>query len=253
MLGIFDSGLGGLTITKALRDMLPQERIIYVADQQFSPYGTKDAFEINQRAEAITQFLIAQGSSTVVIACNTATVAAIDSLRRQFPHTKFVGVEPAIKPAAQATHKGRIAILATSNTLQSHRLTQLTNKFAPHSQISLHALPRWVQLVEQGDIASRESSRQVRQDITAQNIHLAQAIVLACTHYPFLTPHIRQHAPGVTIFDPTLAVAQQVENIHTTDSRQPALSLYTTGDAQLASPAVTRLLGTPSKVESVTI
>src|ERR1035437_2580251 len=155
-IGVFDSGVGGLSVLHHIRQTLPDERLIYVADSGHVPYGDKSPSYIEQRSHALTRFLIGQGADAIVIACNTATAAAAASLRRQFS-IPIVGMEPAVKPAVAATQSGVVGVLATIGTLESARFAALLERYAGEVQIVTQGCPGLVEQVEKGELHSTET------------------------------------------------------------------------------------------------
>ncbi len=208
--GAFDSGLGGLSILRAVRARLPHEDLIYVADAGYLPYGEKTVAEIQTRALTVSEFLIAQGAKAILVACNTATAAAIELLRERLP-VPFVGVEPAIKPAVSMTRSGRIGVLATGATTGSVRLGNLLRRFGHSVEIIVQPCPGLVEQVEAGLAGSDETRRMVEgyvQPLVARGI---DTLVLGCTHYPFLEQAIRAAAgPSVTLLDTGEPVAREL-------------------------------------------
>lgn len=254
MIGIFDSGLGGISILKELLTILPKQNYIYVADQAHLPYSNKSKMYIFDRARIISQYLIEQGSTTVVIACNTATVSSINKLRKLFPTTKFVGTEPAIKPIALLAGSKQALVLATDHTLQSRQLKRLCDLYAPHTKIKLQSMPHWVALVESGYIKGKNVESQVKKDIESSDIDSASVIVLACTHYIFLKAMIEKIIPGVKILEPSHAIAKQVKRVHTSSSTpNPSISIITTKNAKNLISALPRLLSVSTKIKSIQI
>lgn len=246
-IGVFDSGVGGLSVLRHIRRTLPDERLIYVADSGHVPYGDKSPEYIGQRALAITQFLIEQGADAIVIACNTATAAAASLLRSQFS-LPIVGMEPAIKPAVAATRSGVVGVLATTGTLESARFAALLEKYAGHVRIVTQGCPGLVEQIERGDLDG-EQTRALVQRYSAPLLEAgADTLILGCTHYPFLSALIAELAgPAVTLVDTGEAVARQLQRrvqdeLPMRPARGDAASLYfTSGDAAQASAIMTAL------------
>lgn len=209
--GIFDSGVGGLSVMREVRRLLPAEHLHYVADSLHVPYGNKSPDFILQRSRSLTQFLLAKGCKAIVIACNTATVAAAASLREEFPGLPIIGMEPAVKPAVLATAKGVVGVLATVGTLQSAQFAALLDKFAASVRVITQPAPGLVECVEAGALdapATRELVAEFVRPLVAAGVDV---IVLGCTHYPFLRPLIQEMAgPGITLIDTGAAVARQL-------------------------------------------
>ncbi len=209
-IGIFDSGSGGLSVYRELVKVLPEEHFIYFADNAHCPYGEKTAEYIQQRARFITDFLLAKGADIIVVACNTATAAAISTLRAEYPSISFVGMEPAVKPAALGTKTGVIGVLATAGTLKGSKYLNTRGQYEDDVRIVEHVGQGFVELVEQGLLDGPETEATVRASLQPLLDQGADTVVLGCTHYPFLRPVIARIAgPGVQIIDPAPAVARQ--------------------------------------------
>ena len=209
-IGIFDSGAGGLSVLKEIRKALPSGHFIYYADNANCPYGEKSAEFIRERARTITQLLLDRGAQAVVVACNTATGAAITDLRATFD-IPFIGMEPAVKPAALGTRSGVIGVLATAGTLKASKYLNTKGLYADGVRIEEHVGEGFVQLVERGELDGPEVERTVRASLQPLLDAGADTIVLGCTHYPFLRPVIERLAgPSVQIIDPAPAVARQL-------------------------------------------
>lgn len=190
-IGIFDSGVGGLSVAKAIRARLPNESLHYVADQQFNPYGEQDREIIAERSSRVVEFLLDKGCKAIVVACNTATVNAIETVRGRYD-VPFIGVEPGVKPAAERTRSGVIGVLATSQTLGSHSYKSLKRRFATDLDVVEQACPAFVRLVEQGQLTGDEVSQAVESYVTPLLDGGADQIVLGCTHFSFLTTGIEE-------------------------------------------------------------
>jgi glutamate racemase len=192
-IGVFDSGVGGLSILRAVRSALPAEELIYVADTGYLPYGEKPVAFIQQRATAISEFLQARGAKAILVACNTATATAIDHLRQRF-ELPFIGVEPAVKPAAALTRSGVIGVLATGATTASVRLGSLLQRFASGVEVIVQPCPGLVEKVEAAQCETAETLALVQSYVAPLVARGADTLVLGCTHYPFLEPAIRAAA-----------------------------------------------------------
>lgn len=212
-IGVFDSGVGGLSILRALRQHLPHESLIYVADNAYLPYGARSQEEIQKRLLRITEHFLARGIKALVVACNTATAAAIDSLRARFSDLILVGVEPAIKPACQQTRSGVVGVLATEYTVESVRFQRLIEQYAQGTQIIAQGCPGWVEFVESGNDNISVAQACVRPQIERLIAAGADVLVLGCTHYPFLETAIRSIAPDITILETGIPVARQLERL----------------------------------------
>ncbi len=214
MIGVFDSGSGGLSVLKEIIRLLPDEQYVYFADNAFCPYGEKTAAEIRSRAHVITDRLLAEGAGIIVVACNTATAAAIADLRESYPDIPFIGMEPAVKPAAIGTRTGVIGVLATAGTLKGSKYLNTKGKYEDDVKIVEHVGQGFVELVEACDLDSPKAEEIVRESVTPLLAECADTIVLGCTHYPFLAPVIQRIAgDDVTVIDPAPAVARQTVNV----------------------------------------
>lgn len=251
-IGVFDSGVGGLSVLRAIRDALPHEALLYVADSGHAPYGHKSPAFVQARAEHIVRFLLAQGAKAVVVACNTVTGLSISQLREAFPQTLLVAIEPAVKPAAALTRSGTVGIVATHNTVTSPGLARLIAAHAHGIRVLAHACPGWVERVELGDFDSPEALAAVRQHVQPLLDQGADVLALGCTHYPFFRPLIEQVVgPDVHILDPAPAVARELSRrlleagVHNTGTQPRAASGWTSGPLQATAPVLARLWGHP--------
>src|SRR5688500_4882553 len=209
-IGIFDSGVGGLSVLLEVRRELPHEDLLYVADSAHAPYGDKPAEFIERRAATIVDFFIGQGAKAIVVACNTATGIAIEGLRAR-QSMPIVGIEPAIKPAVSVTKSGVIGVLATRQTTASARVARLGGTHASGVEVVAQACPGLVEQIENGELASGETRALVAEYVRPLIERGADAIVLGCTHYPLVRDAIESAAgPAVTIIDPAAAVAREV-------------------------------------------
>jgi glutamate racemase len=210
-IGVFDSGVGGLSVLLHIRRMLPDERLIYIADSAHVPYGDKPAHYIEQRSIALTRYLISQGADAIVIACNTATAAAAASLRRQFD-CPVVGMEPAVKPAVTATKSGVVGVLATTGTLKSARFAALLERYAGEVTIVTQGCPGLVEQVETGDLHGAKTRELIERYTAPLLARGADTLILGCTHYPFLAPMIREVAgENIALVDTGEAVARHLQ------------------------------------------
>ncbi len=269
-IGVFDSGVGGLSVLRAIRDELPAEHLVYVADSGYAPYGDRPAGYIEGRTRRIAAFLVGSGAQALALACNTATVVAVASLRGWCP-VPVVAIEPAIKPAALATRSGVVGVLATSQTLASDSVARLRERYGAEARILLQACPGLVEQVELGDLAGPETAALVAHYVEPLVAQGADTLVLGCTHYPFLAPLIRAVAgPGVTLIDPAAAVARQLArrlHAHRLEAHphlpaQPPSAehapatpgserFYTTGDVAQARRVMSTLWGRPVDVQAL--
>lgn len=240
-IGIFDSGVGGLSVLREIRRELPHENLLYVADSGHAPYGDKSAKLIEARAIAIVEFLIGQHAKAIVVACNTATGVAVQTLRARFS-LPIVAMEPAVKPAAAYTQSGVIGVLATSRTIASDNIARLRERFGADVKILLQACPGLVEQVEAGDLSGAQTRVLIERYVLPLLEQQADALVLGCTHYPFLAPLIREIAgPAVAIIDPAAAIARELRRRLTSAAM---LSHATTAGAEQfwssAAPDTTR-------------
>lgn len=248
-IGVFDSGVGGLSVLRHVRQALPHDRLLYVADSGHVPYGDKSPEYIGQRSLAIAQFLVEQGADAIVIACNTATAAAAALLRGRLS-LPIVGMEPAIKPAVAATRNGVVGVLATVGTLESARFAALLEKYAGSVRIVTQGCPGLVEQIERGDLDGPDTRALVTRYLAPLLEAGADTLILGCTHYPFLSPLIAGAAgPGVALVDTGEAVARQLlrrvqdELPQRNAGGAPAAHFFTSGDAAQASRIMSALSG----------
>lgn len=219
MIGIFDSGVGGLSVFREIKKLLPEENYIYYSDNAHCPYGEKTQEYIIRRTTEITDLLISKGTDIIVVACNTATAAAISTLRKKYPDIKFIGMEPAIKPAVLSTATGVVGVLATSGTLKAEKYLDARGKWSENVRIIEHVGEGFVELVEAGNTEGDEAERVVEKSLKPLLDEGADRIVLGCTHYPFLTGTISRVASRlypereIKIIDPAPAVARHLADI----------------------------------------
>lgn len=212
-IGVFDSGLGGISVLREVHRLLPAEQLIYIADSGHAPYGSKSTEYITQRCLQLSEFLLAQGAKMLVVACNTATAHAIDTMREQLA-VPVIGMEPAVKPAARLTQSGVIGVLATQQTVKSQRLQRLIHDYANGVKVVAQACPGLVEHVEKGDFASLELKGLLADYTTPLLKQGADVIVLGCTHYPFLAAALHEIVgPRITILETSNAVAQHVSRV----------------------------------------
>lgn len=213
-IGIFDSGCGGLSVYRELVKVLPREQYHYFSDNAHCPYGEKSALYIQRRGRFITEFLLDRGADIIVVACNTATAAAIATLRTEYPDVPFVGMEPAVKPAALGTRSGVIGVLATAGTLKGSKYLNTRGLYEDDVRIAEHVGQGFVELVEKGILDGPEAEAVVRASLQPLLESGADTIVLGCTHYPFLQGVIQRLAgPSVRVIDPAPAVARQTVHV----------------------------------------
>jgi glutamate racemase len=255
-LGLFDSGVGGLSVARELMRQAPAQPIIYFADQVHAPYGQRSLAEIRSLADGIARFLLLEGARIIVVACNTASAAALRSLRDCFPDTPFVGMEPAIKPAAEHTRTGHVGVIATSATFQGELFASLMDRFAAGITVHTQACPELVPLVEAGELCSQRTLNALRSYLAPLMDAGIDELVLGCTHYPFLRPLIEEVVgAGVEIVDPAPAVARQTVRVLAgrgwlaEGNQTLARRFYTSGSPERFRIALGELLGLDAEVE----
>ncbi len=275
MIGIFDSGIGGLSVFKEIYRLLPDQDYIYFADSAHCPYGEKSREYVISRAREITEFLIGKGADIIAVACNTATAAAISVLREEYSdpsrtetaqcllkmsggrrnHVKFIGMEPAVKPAAEMTRTGVIGVLATSGTLKGMKYRASREMFTKGVKVVEHVGNGFVELVEKGITEGPEAEETVEKSIRPLLDAGADVIVLGCTHYPFMMQTIRKIAgPGIEVIDPAPAVARHLADVMKEDgitdrsshsslpSGNSDISLYSSGNPRILEDAFKNLM-----------
>ncbi|MCA9900514.1 MAG: glutamate racemase [Ardenticatenaceae bacterium] len=248
-IGVFDSGVGGLSVLRHLWAQLPAEQFVYLADQGHVPYGSRSAAEIIQFSQGITQFFQQLNAKAIVIACNTASAAALSLLREQFD-VPFVGMEPAVKPAAQQTQSGKVGILATGGTFASDRYARLTARYAQGVTVWEDPCVGLVPEIEAGRLDSPAVHHILQQALAPMLAAGVDTVVLGCTHYPFVLPVVKGIVgTAVSIIDPAPAVARQTsvvlqKNSLLADASQPGnVRFITTGPAEPFARQIEQLLG----------
>ncbi|HOT92371.1 MAG TPA: glutamate racemase [Anaerolineae bacterium] len=249
-IGVFDSGVGGLSVWREIVRQLPAENTLYVADQAHIPYGQRTLDEVRRLTENVTRFLLAQKAKLIVVACNTASGAALHALRKKFPDIPFVGMEPAVKPAVEHTRTGAIGVIATPITFQGDLFAGLVARFGNGVKLHTQACPGLVEAVEAGALDSPETEALLRRYLAPLLDAGIDQLVLGCTHYPFLSQTIQRIVgPDVALIDPAPAVARQVGRVLTQrglaapPTQQGQHRFYTSGDAAEFSAIARRLLG----------
>lgn len=232
-IGVFDSGVGGLSVLRALRTRLPAVPLIYVGDVSHAPYGERPAAEVMDRCERIVGYLVARGARLIVVACNTATVLCIAQLRRHWPALAFVGVEPGVKPAAERTRSGRIAVMTTPGTAASARLRQLIENHARDVHVHVQACPGLAGAIEGGALRGDALMAVLEPCCHAVRAAAVDMVVLGCTHYPFVNAQIADLlGPGATLIDTGSAVAERVSTLwpqYAELAEPPAMQVLSTG------------------------
>lgn len=210
--GVFDSGMGGLSVLLEIRRLLPGEDILYCGDSGYAPYGERSQEAITARSLEICDFLVAQGAKAIVIACNTATAAAAPAIRVHLPQIPVIGMEPAVKPATEATRSGVVGVLATTGTLRSARFAALLDRFGRGIKVLVRPGVGLVEAVERGERDTPALRELLRRHLDPMLAGGADAIVLGCTHYVFLRELIQELVgPSVSVIDTGVAVATQLQ------------------------------------------
>ena len=254
-IGVFDSGVGGLSVLRAMRALLPAENVIFFGDQGHVPYGPRPLGQVRAFSEGITRFLLDEGVKLIVVACNTASAAALTHLRQTFPDVKFVGMEPAVKPAAETTRTGVVGVLATPATFQGALYASVVERFANGVQLMQDTCPGLVQEIELGNLDGMETRAILESALRPMLDRGIDTVVLGCTHYPFVIPLIEQIVgESVRVIDPAPSVARQVERLlEAAGTRNPSTSrgrvqFYTSGDAAAVKSLLPKLLGESGRV-----
>jgi len=257
-LGVFDSGVGGLSVMRAIRQELPAEAVIYLADQAHVPYGPRSLEEVRAFSEEITRFFLSQGVKLVVVACNAASAAALHHLRKTFPDLPFVGMEPAVKPAAETTRSGVVGVLATPATFQGALYASVIERFAQGVTVLQHTCPGLVARIEADDLNSGETRLILEKALRPMLAQGIDTVVLGCTHYPFVIPLIQEIVgPGVRVIDPAPAVARQVERLMDANTMRAltntkgGVQYLTSGDETRLEGMLPALMGEAGKVQAV--
>ncbi len=256
-IGVFDSGVGGLSVLRHIHEMLPREDLIYLADAAYAPYGGRSGDEITARARVVCGWLVEQGAKAIVVACNTATVVAVASLRAEFD-IPIVAMEPAIKPAALMTRSGAVGVLATERTLASEQFQDLVQRYANGARIVAQPCPGLVELVERGHLDPARTMPLLSRYLQPLLDEHIDVLVLGCTHYPFLLPTIsHMTGSGVTIIDPAVAVTQQLRRRLASDagmaphSGAGVLRFFTSGVPDVVGPVIELLWQAPVQLRQV--
>ncbi|MEJ2590651.1 MAG: glutamate racemase [Candidatus Thiodiazotropha sp.] len=256
-IGIFDSGVGGLSVLHHVRALLPRESLVYVADRGHIPYGNKSNDYITQRATLIADFLLQQPVKAIVVACNTATAAAVHTLRERYP-IPIIGMEPGVKPAIAQSRTGLIGILATEGTLGSGKFKYLLERHANGADIFIKPCNGWVEEIERGRQDSAETARMVRETLEPLLAKGVDTLVLGCTHYPFLRRTIEQAAgDDIAIIDTGHAVATHLrrrlhqEGLLNDSSESAGETFWCSGPLEEMRTLVQRLWGRPCPIHAL--
>ena len=244
-IGVFDSGVGGLSVLREIRRQMPGENVIYFGDQGHVPYGSRSMEQIQDYSEGITNFLLRHNSKIIVVACNTASAAALTNLRTNFPDVKFVGMEPAVKPAAEKTQTGRVGVLATPATFQGALYASVVERFGVGVELFQHTCPGLVSQIEAGELDTLKTRSILEEALLPMLEKNIDTVVLGCTHYPFVIPLIEQIVgENVRVIDPAPSVAKQIWRLLDADemlnpSKQGGrIEIFTSGEVE----AITMLL-----------
>jgi glutamate racemase len=257
-IGVFDSGVGGLSVLRAMRQLMPEEPVLYVADQAHVPYGSRSLEQVCEFSLGITQFLLGMHTKLIVVACNTASAAALHYLREKFPDVSFVGMEPAVKPAVERTQSGLVGVLATPATFQGALYASLLERFAKDVQVLQDTCPGLVGQIEKGDLQGERTRAILEEALSPMLDKGIDTVVLGCTHYPFVIPLIEALAgESVRVIDPAPAVARQARHLLETHGlklspREPAAVRYfTSGEVNKFAALLPVLLGEDGRVQAV--
>jgi glutamate racemase len=258
-IGMFDSGVGGLSVLREVRILMTQEDLIYFADQANVPYGSRSLEEVQKFSLEITKFLLSQPVKAIVVACNTASAAALRYLREVFPDVPFIGMEPAVKPATEQTKSGVVGVLATRATFQGELYASVLERFAHGVKILQHTCPGLVSQIEKGSIDDPKTRAILEEALLPMLEQGIDTVVLGCTHYPFVIPVIRSIVgPNVRVIDPAPAVARQVKRVLESkgtirrSAHDGKVTYYTTGDVVSFERTVSVLLGEKCQASSST-
>ena len=258
-IGVMDSGVGGISVLKHVHALLPYEDLIYFADSKYAPYGNKTPAQITARCFEMADFLIAKDAKALVVACNTATAAAIDAMREKY-NLPIIGMEPAVKPAAEASKNGVIGVLATVGTLKSAQFAALLESYGRNVKVVTQACVGLVECIERGEL-TQNSTRQLLKKYCAPLLaEGADTIVLGCTHYPFVRPLIEeilleQSVENVAIIDTGAAVARQLQkklaekNLLTTANKPANIRFWTNSEVENAAQVFEQLWGEKAEIK----
>ena len=245
-IGVFDSGVGGLSAFRVLHQKFPQQSLLYLADQAYLPYTARTSEELRQRCGQITRYFEEQGCNLIFIACNTATAAAIDYLRATFPHLQFIGMEPAVKPAVAHTKTGVVGVMATTSTLASHRYADLVARYAAQTTLIENRCIGLAEQIDKGELDSPETIQRLREITSPMLSQHADTIILGCTHYPFVETTLRQIVgDSIAFIDPAEATVRQIGRLLpsiTPQGQEKPPQFLTTADPHTLKQQINRLL-----------
>jgi len=252
-IGVFDSGVGGLSVLREIHRLLPHIPTLYFADQKHVPYGPRPHAEIYDFVREVAEFFINQGAEVIVLACHAASAAALYPLRENYPHIPFVGIEPAVKPAVNATKSGVIGVLTTKATADGVLYRKVLTQFAQDVRVLTQIAPRLVELVEAGAFHTEVAKEIISDYLNPMLTEGADQLVLACTHFPFLADELIEISQGkMTLVDPGLAVAKQVQRVlppKFVPAEEPH-SYFTSGDENTFKNALKTLIGVSASVQT---
>lgn len=253
-IGVFDSGVGGISVLQHIHQLLPHEHLLYFADSKHAPYGSKTPQEIQSRCFEITDFLIAQGAKAIVVACNTATAAAIDAMRGRYTLPIF-GMEPAVKPAAEASKNGIIGVLATVGTLKSAQFAGLLESYGRNVEVVTQGCIGLVECIERGELNAEHTLALLQQYCQPLLDKGADTVVLGCTHYPFVKAHIQRIVGDkVTLIDTGAAVAKHLQNrlgamqLLVESAQNGEVKFWTNSPSPGAKAVIEMLWGKPAQI-----
>ena len=257
-IGVFDSGVGGLSVLREIRAQMPEEPVVYFGDQGHIPYGPRPMEQIRNFSEAITKFLLEKNARIIVVACNTASAASLKYLREKFAGVPFVGMEPAVKPAAEYTQTGKVGVLATPATFQGALYASVVERFANGAELFQNTCTGLVQQIEQGNLDGPETRRILSDALLPMLEKNIDTVVLGCTHYPFVIPLIQEIVgEKIRVIDPAPAVAKQVQRLleaggtKSPESTRADVRFYTSGDPDELKSLLPKLLGESGDVKRV--
>ncbi len=258
-IGVFDSGVGGLSVLRSIREQMPNEDVIYFGDQGHVPYGPRSMKQIQDFSEGITRFLLNQNSKIIVVACNTASAAALKYLRETFSGVQFVGMEPAVKPAAEKTQTGKVGVLATPATFQGALYASVVERFGAGVELFQHTCPGLVNQIELGELDTPKTRAILEDALLPMLEKNIDTVVLGCTHYPFVIPLVEQVAgENVRVIDPAPSVAKQAKRLLeaggllNSSEVKGRIQIYTSGDVKVVESVLPKLLNEAALVKSVT-
>lgn len=253
-IGVFDSGVGGLSVLREIRTLLPNETLLYVADSGHVPYGEKSPEFIRQRCALIAEHLLGQGAKALVLACNTATAAGVAELRERYGELPIIGMEPAVKPAAAATRSGVVGVLATTGTLKSAKFAALLDRFASDVRVITQPCPGLVECIEAGELESPATAELLQGFVRPLLEEGCDTLILGCTHYPFIKPLLRRLVPeSVSLIDTGAAVARHLQRLLSerqllaSGAAQPG-QFWSSGDVQAMQRVLPSLWGEAAPV-----